>query len=551
MPAITINNTGSPFRIQSDGNTFSKAPDIILNSGKKINNSAGSVTLKNSNGSVILNGEIFSLTSTKISTPNGGTIINNTGGLQNVGEDPMFKYTFGSQKFSDWLQEALATQYMVGSSDSLTFRSYDEYLHGVYIMAMNYKAYNATARRQLLSDLAGTSDWYTGNDIIDSTKWKSLMLAKYGTAPTEPKGSIVSGGAVSIVAKTLNINGLIQSGFNNYVGEVNFAALYNLQMRGNRSFDDDTVAGNKQFRINNKDAETVYNSQTGMYDKVIGLYFNPKTANILTDPVQASGGTIYLNAQDIISTGNGKIIAAGGGADINIDSKDASGTLIVKDINTTSRPDPLIMINGVDYTNRSSYQPKSNAVYAWTGGISYNKIETKSSSTLKLLKWKFGSTEDLVDKINNEKLAVRTISTSNPSAGGDILQNGVFTDYSGNSNYQFSITSNRKSGGKVYGKTSVHSEDLDLFGVLTEYTYTWTETTPNYVGTTYRINAAQPISIQTTNKTDSTINITNVGDIIIKSDLGSGADGTVDENLYNQFVNNTADKSKLTEEQIS
>ena len=41
------------------------------------------------------------------------------------------------------------------------------------------------------------------------------MLAKYDTAPTTPTGSIVSGGAVSIVAKTLNVNGLIQSGFNN------------------------------------------------------------------------------------------------------------------------------------------------------------------------------------------------------------------------------------------------------------------------------------------------------------------------------------------------
>jgi len=147
-PAITVNNTGSAIRIKTEGNssTYSKAPDIILNNGKKITNSAGSVTLKNSNGSVVLNGEIYSLTSTKVSTPKGGTIINNTRGLQNVGEDPLLKYTFGSQKFSDWLQETIVTQntswfdgYKKDSAtETLTFKNYEHYLNFVYNMALKY-----------------------------------------------------------------------------------------------------------------------------------------------------------------------------------------------------------------------------------------------------------------------------------------------------------------------------------------------------------------------------------------------------------------------------
>lgn len=284
-----------------------------------------------------------------------------------------------------------------------------------------------------------------------------------------------------------------------------------------------------------------------MYDKVVGIYFNPKTYHILTDPLQVSSGAIYLKAEDIVSTGNGKIIAASGGSDIDLKiAPEASWSLVMKDINTISRPDPLIMINGVDYTNSSQYLPNSKAVYAWTGGISYNKIETKRSSTLKLFRWNVGSTKDLVDKINNEKLDVQTISTSEPPASGSTLQNGVFTDNSGEADYLFTITSNRQSGGKVYGKTSVNSRDLDLFGIITEYTYTWTETTPNYVGTTYRINAAQPIAIQTTNKADSTINVTNEGNIIVDGDLGTGADGTV--NLTSQFgkITTSAD-GKITD----
>lgn len=224
--------------------------------------------------------------------------------------------------------------------------------------------------------------------------------------------------------------------------------------------------------------------------------------------------------------------------------------MVLKDINTAKRGDPIIMINGVDYTKSSQYLPNSKAVYAWTGGISYNKIETKRSSTLKLFRWNVGSTKDLVDKINNEKLDVKTISTSEPSANGSTLQNGVFTDNSGDGNYLFTITSNRHSGGKVYGKTSVNSRDLDWFGVITEYTYTWTETTPNYVGTTYRINAAQPIAIQTTNKADSTINIINESNIIVDGDLGTGANGTV--NLTSQYGNiTTSADGKITDAKIN
>jgi len=187
------------------------------------------------------------------------------------------------------------------------------------------------------------------------------MLAKYDSTTTAPTGAIVSGGAVSVIAKTLNINGLIQSGFNNYVGEVDTQAITNLQRNGNKNLDNDAIIGDKKFSVNNTDAETVYNSQSGIYDKVVGLYYNPKTNSVLTDPLQVSGGAIYLKAQDIVSTGNGKIVAAGGGADININNSTYT-PLVVKDIDTTGRPEPLIMINGVDYTKKSQYLPNSKAV---------------------------------------------------------------------------------------------------------------------------------------------------------------------------------------------
>ncbi len=570
-PAITVNNTGSAIRIKTEGNSsaYSKAPDIILNSGKKITNSAGSVTLKNSNGSVVLNGEIYSLTSTKISTPKGGTIINNTRGLQNVGEDPLLKYTFGNKKFSDWLQETIVTKNTSwfdgykkeSATETLTFKNYEHYLNFVYNMALKYNKTNLAAQRQYLSDAAGNSSWYKGNFNDDWNRWKNLMLAKYDNVSTAPTGAIVSGGAVSVIAKTLNINGLIQSGFNNYVGEVNEQTVNKLRSKGNRNLDNDEIIGDKRFKVNNTDTETVYNSQSGIYDKVVGLYYNPKTNDILTDPLQLSGGAIYLKAQDIISTGKGKIVAAGGGADINIDNPSYT-PLVVKDINTTGRPEPLVMINGVDYTKKNQYIPNTKAVYAWTGGINYKKIETKSSESKELF-WglfKIKSTEDLVKKLNTEKISINTISTSTPPKEGSNLQNGVFTDYSGSGSL-FTITTARESGKKVYGETSVTKKEKNILeeiaswllpipSIITTYTYTWTETTPNYAGSTYRINAAQPIKIQTANKTDSTINITSGGNVNVKSDLETGTNGTI--NLTSKIDDIiTSNGSKIIAQKVS
>lgn len=548
-PAVTINNTGKGIKVD----TTTKAPDIILNGGKKISNAAGSVTLNNTNGSVVLNGEIYSLTATKINTPNGGTIINNTGGLQNVGEDPLYKYTFGNQKFSDFLQEAIAIKYMAGSSDKFTYKTYKDYLDSVYTMAMYYNTYTLDARKRLLNDVAGSSSWYKGNSD-DGNRWVDLMLAKYDSTPTTPAGAIVSGGAVSIIAKTLNINGLIQSGFNNYVAGTTPDEKYYDPRKYGSNLDDNAVIGDNRFRINNTDAETVYNAQSGMYDKILGLYYNPSTYHILTEPVRPTSGTVYLKAEDIISTGNGKIIAASGGADVNINiDRYPIRQLVVNDIDISNRSDPLIMINGVDYSKASQYLPNSKAVYAWTGGIKYNRIETKSTTAIKWGSWNIYSFDEFIQKVNNEKVKVDTVSTSDSLEESIKLRNGIFTDNSGDGNL-FTISSTKTSAGiKLVGDrtdTPIY-QDLDIFHLLpAQHIYNWTETIPYYAGSTYRINAAQPIKIQTTNKADSTIKITSEDNLIVGGNLATGTNGTV--NLTSQFGNiTTSGDGKITADKVN
>ena len=86
--------------------------------------------------------------------------------------------------------------------------------------------------------------------------------------------------------------------------------------------------------------------------------------------------------------------------------------------------------------------------------------------------------------------------------------------------------------------------------IITTYVYTWTETTPNYAGSTYRINAAQPIKIQTANKTDSTINITSGGNVNVESDLDAGANGTINlTSKLDEII--TSEGSKITLSKVS
>ena len=165
-----------------------------------------------------------------------------------------------------------------------------------------------------------------------------------------------------------------------------------------------------------------------------------------------------------------------------------------------------------------------------------------------------------MDKLNNEKISINTISTSTPPKEGSNLQNGIFTDYSGDGSL-FSITTARESGKKVYGETSVSSKEknivekiaswiLPIPQIITTYVYTWTETTPNYAGSTYRINAAQPIKIQTANKTDSTINITSGGNVNVESDLDAGANGTINlTSKLDEII--TSAGSKITSSKVS
>lgn len=124
---------------------------------------------------------------------------------------------------------------------------------------------------------------------------------------------------------------------------------------------DEKVLGDPRYLVNSSD-ETIYNSKSGLFDKNVKLYYNPTTRHLVMDRIEVSGGQVNLSAEEIMSTGNRKIVAAGGGMDMKIDVTGTDRDLVVMGIDTSSRGASTIIINGQVQSGKT-YQPKEWSSY--------------------------------------------------------------------------------------------------------------------------------------------------------------------------------------------
>ncbi len=108
-------------------------------------------------------------------------------------------------------------------------------------------------------------------------------------------GGRISGDNVYLAALDINVNGVIQAGFDSYIVDVNPDDIQDNQYVGKSG--------------------AVYNADKGYYDYYVPVTYSD--GRLVTDNIRTGGGTIYLSGQ-IASTGNGRIFAANGLANINI-----------------------------------------------------------------------------------------------------------------------------------------------------------------------------------------------------------------------------------------
>ena len=163
----------------------------------------------------------------------------------------------------------------------------------------------------------------------DITKVKTGLKVK-DTDITQASAGKIAGGSIYISAADINVNGLIQSGFSKYEVEVpenfdeskvqkTFATIVNPET-GSSSFKvvnvTEVVNGRTMYKVNDGD-RMVYDDKLGAFKYVVQMYYDPQTKNLVVKDIDTKGGRIYLSGR-IASTGQGKILAMDGGADISI-----------------------------------------------------------------------------------------------------------------------------------------------------------------------------------------------------------------------------------------
>ena len=295
-----------------------------------------------------------------------------------------------------------------------------------------------------------TGDFYTWLLTLtnDPEKRKQInLLANKAT------GSWVAGKDISIAARNVNINGIIQSGYTSYKVRLDQRAAKKLE-------DADRLRTEERLLVGG--GETYWDDTGKAWGYSPAVYYNAKEGYLFTDAMETGGGNITITGA-IYSTGSGRIRARSGESDIDISTsglardlhlgaitnRAGGGRVTLNDRNTGKTTEYLSDGTYRSYTIGAKeadkgefkkapkggggeayyayYDPKKDLTYNWTGGRSGTKTQTSYSYGERFLnngKWSTGvvgknATQEEIDK------GVARITTTTYGAG-EALPSGVY-----------------------------------------------------------------------------------------------------------------------------
>lgn len=496
-PAINITSKSAS---SYTSNTLAQ-PDIAIFGD--IVNAVGDINISSTNNDITINENAqLSARNITLSAANGSVTQNSTEGIYNVAGDPVSQYQF-SVDVATKIQEYVDGQLRDKPNWSISFNTREEYINW-------------------LKETVGVTDEELGNTQISES------------------AGIVAGNNVYINALDANINGLVQAGYGDYLAELGDDEITNINNLINtykgKNFTDSEVLGNSDFLITKGDK--VWDSTDKVWDYEIAVYYNPTTKKLLVDNVNPNGGQIYINGA-VSSTGNGRLMAMDGTANIDIDTtaiadnvsgvvinnitnNDIQGLISITDTNTNKvteirngewrqyevgtavqdRPE----WNSQEYNDiydGKYYNPEEGLSYQYTGGYKSGEINYKSY-TKDFLFWtglKYDQSTTIEEAIKAEggeaDIHVQT-ETTDGSANG----RGTFISKNDKQNGIWSI-----SGSYVRGEeknpTNVHPGEpqygppkwLGYIGGYGTIEYTWTTENATTSSTTSSIKADIPIQI--------------------------------------------------------
>ncbi|WP_293555983.1 leukotoxin LktA family filamentous adhesin [Phascolarctobacterium sp.] len=336
----------------------------------------------------------------------------------------------------------------------------------------------------------------------------------------EPKGSFIAGGVISINATDINVDGIVQSGYGDYVlsmkNDKNVEAAIDKIKSSYKEGDkltDDYVKGNEAYRIVKGSAYWDYDAKCYKYR--IGAYYNPASNTIILEDVNASGGQIYLTGR-ISSIGAGRINCLDGTSNITIESNHAYnmklGSLITNDvkgrISITDTAGYSVYYNNkkipvarvTEYTNGmmetyyvssggtkyeymakyfdgakgGEYQPKEGLRYTWTSGTKNTDYKRYTHDDMDG-GWGLWDLEEK-DKDLQEWSTQENLTGSGSSAN-EARKDGVVVQETNDTRKTFMEYEHNQLGEPVRTIESERYYSTGLFGCHKHHEVTWKEET--------------------------------------------------------------------------
>ena len=392
---------------------------------------------------------------------------------------------------------------------------------------------------------------------VDGTepKSESEKLAK--------KAGRIAGNTIFIAADTINVNGILQSGYGNYKAVVTQEQVEAAKTAANnQDFSRSKLyEGRRIYKVNeggsNWDAEK---ASDGSLVYNVQVYYDPDNDTLLTENIDAQGGKVYLTGR-IISTTGGQIFAVDGGADISIDNQSNVNMQVGKILNNDLDGEVVLttssLKDGKEYLTRSSYttagvtttegylsnnpqittdnshaersytfNPLANSRYNWTRGTdSTSNIHYyyRDTAILDVDAFSFESASDKAEKTVTEK---RDID----------LQKGRFISTEAGDDYSMVADNVVLSQEKM--NYEVTSKDHFLWK---NYYYNWDVKTGSSQTFVSSIKADKPIEIKFIGQDDGTINIKGNGDISLTGNISNNnAQGTISIDSAGNIMGNSS-----------
>lgn len=380
----------------------------------------------------------------------------------------------------------------------------------------------------------------------------------------KPTGNMIAGENIYINASDINVNGKIQSGYADYV--VNIENIDNKvqeqidtikdnwQNSGSQPLTDAMVTTGTAYRI--VEGRDVWSESDKCYYRQLDVYYNPFTGQIVVPDVDANGGQVYLTGR-ISSTGSGSIKVLDGAYDINVTNNTETdlqlgklvsnnvdglisiadtgkkqltefrrGSTVVKDMTKLDEAtgDYKVLSTGGEGT---AYNPESKLRYNWTTGQETTTTE-EYSNTIKAGLW--GAVETM-DKTELDKFEEEHKPTEEPKETQKYKPNGEYigkVDDVNNENNFVVIFENEILNKNRVGPGEPERWSTGFLGWFKWEKYTWTVKTGSTQQYVASVKADKPISIGFIGNEsgNSNIDITSAGNINLTNNITSASGGT-------------------------